>query len=301
MLTFTQGRNLYGQLTNNSSSTNLGFGDTMINEGIHAMLSKLPWPFLEKVVTASTVASQQTYQLPGDLAILISVAVTVGNYTYLATQVTSADDWLRVNNPTNVTSDPLSNFYIVGKTIRFWPIPASSGNTITYHYVRQNRDINTADFTTGTIVTATNGSAIITGSGTSWTAGMVGSFLRITSGNAANLGDGQWYEIASVNSTTQITLSAVYTGVSIVAGGAMYTIGNCSLIPEKFQIAPVYFAASEYYRKQDDDSRADRFEKKYNDFLDLMISEEGTKSSSVVIDDGVSRTNINPNLARWAV
>lgn len=264
------------------------------------MLSKLPWPFLEKVVTASTVSGQQTYDLPGDLARLIAVAVTVGNYTYQAQEVTSADDWFGVNNPTNVESDPLMNFYIIGKSIQFWPIPASNGNTITYHYIKQTRDLNTADYTTGTITTATNGSKVITGSGTSWTAGMAGSFLRITSGNSANLGDGNWYEIDTVDSATQITLQTVYQGTSIAAGSAAYTIGNVSAIPEKYQIAPVYYAAAEYWRKQGFDARADRMEAKYSEILQLMIDEEGTKSSSVVVSSGAPRTIINPNLAVWA-
>jgi hypothetical protein len=300
MLTYTGSRNLYGTLSDNTSSTNLPFGDIMINEGIRAMLSKLPWPFLEKVTTMSTVASQQAYNLPGDLARLIAIAVTVGNYSYIASEVTSADDWLRVNNPTNVTSDPLCNYYIIGKTVQFWPIPASADNTITFHYIQQTRDLNTADYTTGTIVTATTESTAITGSGTSWTAGMAGSWLRITSDNAANKGDGIWYQISSVTSGTALVLANPYQGTSIAAGAANYTIGNCSLIPEKFQTGPVYFAAAEFWRKQGNDDRADRMEQKYGEILELMIDEEGTKGSSVVVDDGVRQSYINPNLARWA-
>lgn len=272
----------------------------MINEGIRAMLSKMPWPFLEKSVTMDTVASQQAYALPGDLARLIAIAVAVGNYNYVATEVTSADDWLKVNNPTNISADPLVNYYITGKTVQFWPIPATSDNTITFYYIQQTRDLNTADYTSGTIVTATNGGTTIVGSGTSWTAGMAGSWMRITSGNAANLGDGLWYQISSVTNSTTLVLVNPYEGAAITAGSAAYTIGNVSLIPEKFQMGPVYYAAAEYWRKQDDEARADRFEQKYAEILDLMIEEEGTKSTSVVVDDGVRQSSINPNLARWA-
>ncbi len=299
MLTYTGGRTLYGQLTNNSSSSNLSFGDTMISEGTRAMLSKMPWPFLEKTATSTTTAGTQDYILPGDMARLINVYITIGTYKYIPTEVTSADDWARINNPESIQSDAVTNFYTIGNKIYFWPVPASTGNTITYDYIQLTRDLNTADYTIGTITTATVGSASIVGSGTSWSSGMSGSYLRITSGSAANLGDGIWYKIASVESATELTLSAVYKGSSIVAGTAAYTIGNCSLIPEKFQIGPVYFAASEYWRKQDDDARADRYEAKYQETLDLMIDEEGTKSSSVVIDNGMTVPVINPNLARF--
>lgn len=299
MLTKSGSSSLYGQLTDNDETANLSFGDVMINEGIRAMLSKMPWPFLEKTTTATTVSGTQSYVLPGDMARLINVYITVGTIKYAPIEVTSADDWASVNNPVGIQSDTCSYYYILGNTIQFWPIPATTSNVITYDYVQQTRDLNAADYTTGSILTATNGSASIVGSGTTWAAGMVGSYIRITSGNAANLGDGLWYKIASVGSATTLTLTAVYTGVSIAAGSAAYTIGNVSLIPEKFQIGPVYYAVAEYWRKQNDESRADRFEAKYNDILTLMIEEEGTKGSSAVIDNGGRQTPINTNLARF--
>lgn len=301
MLTYSGSLTLYQTLTNNTSTANQTTGVTMINDGIRTMLSKLPWPFLEKRKTASTVASTQTYQLPGDLARLIQPYITVGTYSYVPTEVTSADDWARLNNPTGITNDAVTNYYHIGNTVQFWPTPASSSNTIAYYYIQQTRDLNTADYTTGTIVTATNGSATITGSGTSWTAGMAGSYLRITSGNGANLGDGLWYKISSVTNSTTLVLEAVYEGVSISGGSAAYTIGNCSLIPEKFQQGPVYYAAAEYWRKTGNSDMADRFEAKFNDIMQLMIEEEGTKGTSVVIDTGSGYSvPINPNLAKWA-
>lgn len=271
----------------------------MINEGMRAMLSALPWPFLEKTKTALTTSGTQSYVLPGDMARLIDVYISVGTFKYVPVEVTSADDWANVNNPSGVQSDTASYYYIIGNTIQFWPIPATTNNVITYDYIQQARDLNAADFTTGSILTATNGSASIVGNAPSWTAGMADSYIRITSGNAANLGDGLWYKIASVDSSTTLTLSAVYTGTSIAAGAAAYTIGNVSLIPEKFQTGPVYYAAAEYWRKQNDEARADRFEQKYTDILNLMIEEEGTKSSSVVVDGGGRVPIINPNLARY--
>lgn len=301
MLTYTGSRNLYATLTDNNSSANLTFGDTMINEGIRAMLSKLPWPFLEKNAPATTVSGTQGYTLPADLSRLISVYITVGTIQYIPTEVTSADDWERLNAATGIQSDAVSNYFVIGNTIKFWPTPASSGSTITYDYTQLTRDLNTADYTTGTITTATTGSATITGSGTSWTSGMAGSYLRITSSNAANAGDGLWYKISSVDSATQITLAAVYKGASIAAGSAAYTIGNCSIIPERYQTGPVYYAAAEYWRKQGMDSRADRMEAKFSAILELMIDEEGTKGSSVVVDTGSGFVvPINPNLARYA-
>ena len=265
------------------------------------MLGDLPWPFLQTTTTASTVAAQQTYTLPGNLARLINVYILVGTVRYTPTEVTSYDDWNRIQAANNIQSDNVTYYFQQGNSIQFWPTPASSSNTIYYEYLQAVKDISIADYTTGTITTATNGSAAIVGSGTSWSAGMVGKYLRITSTNAANVGDGLWYKIASVGSATTLTLSAVYTGVSIAAGSAAYIIGDVMAIPEKYQTGPVYYAASQYWRKEvDGDSKADRFEQQFNEILTRMKREEGTKGTSVVVDDNTDLSVINPNLNKSA-
>lgn len=272
----------------------------MINEGIRVMLGDLPWPFLETSTTAATVASQQTYQLPGNLSRLQNVYIQVGTYKYQPTEVTNLNDWNTLNNPTSVTGDNVSYFFVSGNTIQFWPTPASSSNTITYQYLIATKNLSVADYTTGTITTATNGSASITGSGTSWNAGMIGKWLNITADSTANKGDGLWYQISAVGSATTLTLSAVYTGTSISAGAAAYTIGDISYIPEKYQSGPVYYAAAEYWRKQDDEARADRYQAKFDDITLRLKNEYGTKTSQVVIDDNSDYSFINPNLNKAA-
>lgn len=81
-------------------------------------------------------------------------------------------------------------------------------------------DYTIADYTTGTISDATNGSKTITGSGTSWTSAMIGRYFMI----ATTTGDGVWYKITAVASTTSLTLEQPYNGTSIAAGSASYTI-----------------------------------------------------------------------------
>ena len=300
MLTYTGSRNLFGQLTLNNSSTNLSFGDTMINEGIRVMLGTVPWPFLEKTGTETTVAAQQAYKLPGDLYRLVDVYLQVGTYKYNPTQVANFDDWNRVNNPSNIQSDTATYYFIIGNSLSFWPTPASNGNTISYAYLVSNRDISIADYTTGTITTATNGSKTITGSGTSWTAGMAGMWLRITAGSAANLGDGLWYQVDTVDSATQLTLVREYSGTSITAGSAAYTLGDCSLIPEKYQLGPVYYAACEYFRKNNDMNRAEYYQRMFDDISRRLLADEATKTITSVVDDGSPfNMPINPNLARY--
>jgi len=270
----------------------------MINEGVRIMLGTIPWPFLEKTADETTVASQQSYKLPGDLYRLRSVFIKVGTYKYSPTQITSFDDWNVLNNPTGVTNDTVTYYFILGNEIQFWPTPATSSNTITFEYLQANRDMSIADYTTGTITTLANGSKAVTGSGTSWASGMAGHWLRITPTNAANGGDGLWYQIASVESATALTLVREYAGTSIAAGSAAYTIGDCSLIPEKYQLGPVYYAASQYWRQNGNQGQADRYAQMFQATLEKLIDDEATKTTSVVIDDGSYSLLVNPNLNR---
>lgn len=72
-----------------------------------------------------------------------------------------------------------------------------------------------AQYKTGTVA-VTNGSAVITGTGTEWLA-------NVNAGDGfAVVGDGVVYDVASVDSDTQITLSTVYAGAT--ASGKRYAI-----------------------------------------------------------------------------
>ena len=70
-----------------------------------------------------------------------------------------------------------------------------------------------AEYTTGT-VTATNASTTITGSGTTFTSGMVGRKIRIA--------DGEYYTVATYSSATSITIDVAYAGST--TSGATYSI-----------------------------------------------------------------------------
>lgn len=74
----------------------------------------------------------------------------------------------------------------------------------------------TTNYTTGTI-TATNGSNAITGSGTTFTAGMVGKAIRIGT-------DTKFYLVGSYSSATSITLNSNYTGTT--GAGKAYFINT---------------------------------------------------------------------------
>ena len=82
-----------------------------------------------------------------------------------------------------------------------------------------------SQYKTGT-ATVTNGSATVTGTNTLWLA-------NVTAGDSFTVaGDGVMYDVASVDSDTQITLSVAYAGVT--ASGVVYAIGTGFTVPDNF-------------------------------------------------------------------
>lgn len=299
MLTYTGARNRYGVYTNDSGSENLSAGDGYINEAIRRILGNRDWPFLEATDTSQvTVASQQFYLLPYNYGKMIDVTVTVGNILYHPVEVPNRDQWDRLNYAQNVTSNIPTHFFIYNGQCGFWPKPSSDGNQITYNYKKITRDLSLPDYTTGSILTATSGTTAITGTATAWTVPMAGRYLRITESDTANKGDGYWYEISSVSSTTSLVLVKAYQGTSITTGNAAYTIGQVMPLPEQYQVMPVYYAAYEYWRTNGNNlEKAEGFKASYDQMLQQFEGDYGQKSTSPKIDNGIYDVEpANPNL-----
>lgn len=246
MFTYTSSRNLLGQLTGDASSTNLSIMDTLHNEAIREIVTQKPWGFRQKTWTRST-ETDNNHQLPADCARVVNITVTIGSTKYTPRRIKSRDEWDRLTQ-SDYGSDTPEAYFVFDRTYSFYPTPSTSTtNAVTITGQRSVRDLAVADYTAGGILTATNGSTAVVGTGTTWTAAMAGHYLRITDSATANKGDGKWYEIASVGSATTLTLTAPYEGTSIAAGNAAYTIGQTSIIPEDHQMTPIYKALENYF------------------------------------------------------
>jgi hypothetical protein len=294
MKSYTTLRNLYGQLTNDSSSANLTLGDQLINDSYRKICAERNWDFLEGTNTTTTVASQQAYGLPYDYSKLIDVYITVGSYRYVPREVSSRDEWDRLNEMSAYTSNFPVWFFIYGGQLNFWPTPSSSGNTITYNYSKAIVDLSIADNTTGT-VSITTATTAVTGSGTSWNASMIGKYLKVTpSTTAATNGDGFWYKISAVASTTALTLEKAYGGATVA--GAALTIGQMPVITEAFQDMPVYEAAQIYFSTvMPEPAQATFCKEMFNRKYEGLIA-DSKKSAQVHLYAGPVEYPINPNL-----
>lgn len=288
MKTYTTMRNLYGTLTNNTASANLTLGDQLINDNIRYLTQK--FYLHERTKTDTTVASQQAYTLPYNYKRLTNVTITVGSYKWVPREITSREEWDRLNI-TTVTSNSVQYYYIYSNEINFYPIPSSSSNTITYHYKVRTRDLSIADYTTGT-VSITTGTKVLTGSGTTFVADMVGRWIQIT----APTGDQEWYKILTFTSTTVLGLESNYNGATV--SGGTYTIGEVSILPEEFQDLPITYAVRQYYSSRVKDRTVyEMYKNMYDERYKMMELELGGKTDdAVVLSSGLyEEEQINPN------
>lgn len=280
MLTFTGSRNLYGDLTSDGSSTNLTLGDTLMNQNAREIITMKQWNFREATHTASTVASQQFYNLPARASRVYTPLVTIGTTQYTPDEIRTREEWDRLNQTTSVLSDTPEYFFIFGGQYGFYPTPSgATANAISLPYLQTHKDLTIADYTTGTITSIDNGATTVTGSSTVWTDKFATRYIRITDSDSENTGDGVWYEISSITSTTVLEIKAPYQGPTLSAATAAYTIGQVSIIPEDFQILPVYRACEHYFTSvQPDTERAAMYKTLYLEGLNRMQLELGAKT-----------------------
>ena len=307
---YTALRNLYGSLTNNTASSNLTLGDQLINQSIRtiATLNNGNWWWLEKTYDVTTVASQNGYEIPNIIRKLIDLYITVGTQIYMPEAVFDADKWKLVLAYKLGTSDVPRFYYRMGNKVYFSPITASNGNTITFRGRINIRDLNTADYTTGTVTSIANGTTTLVANGTAFTADMAGRYIRITQTSAAGGGDGYWYEIASITNATTLELVKPYQGTTLAAATAAYTISQVSLIPESYDDAPVFRAAAIYWTQQKDLNIAKTFwmmydggkeagySREYGGLIGNMIEENSETVEGMYTNPFASNVNsIDPN------
>lgn len=243
--------------------------------------------------TAIALQGQVSYPMPYNVKTLIDVYINVGNIRYLLTESANRTFWDAINF-TPYTSDIPQYYYIWNKRLYVFPTPSSNNSTITYNFKHRLTDLSRADITstsTSTTITATNGSTTIANSGTAFTTNMVGMWLQAST---APGGDENWYQIATVNSSSSLDLINPYQGIG---GSALaFTIGEAPILGEDYQDLPLYRACQIYFTSRvPDPSRAALYKELYDTGFAALNAEFGTKSWSV----GITRTDepiLNPNL-----
>jgi hypothetical protein len=256
--------------------------DTYLNDSIKTIcnLQGGKLRFLEATKDMTTVAGQESYQIPNGFRKLIDLWVYSGSTgastdtIYTPEMVFDPTKWKRILQYRLGSSSTPYFTYVENQTYKIQPIPSVTGNLIRLRGRLQTRDLTIPDYTIGTIVSIANGGTALVGSGTTWTADMVGRYVKITETTAANGGDGFWYQIGAYTSATALTLSKPYEGTSIAAGSAAYTIGQCAVIPEAYDVGVVYRSTALYWDNQNDLARGKTYWMKYDGGMEAGYSKE---------------------------
>ncbi len=243
--------------------------------------------------------------MPPNYSKLKDLTITVGNLKWTLDEIRTREEWDKVNVFPYYADIP-KNFFIYpggdkGGLIGIWPIPSTTGNIITFNYKFRVSDLSIADVvgTGGITASVNNGGIVVTGSGTSWTLTtnpqLESRWIQFApTSSSATSGDNLWYQIASVDSATQLTLYQPYQGTTITSS-ITYTIGQMPILPEDFQDM-LFLKALVYYFtsiKKDEERRVG-FEEEYKRKLALLNEYSGSNTVQVNLSRHINMRN--PNL-----
>lgn len=295
MKSFTELKNDFGIDTKNTSVANLAWGATVMNDFHRRILSKMDWPFLHRLRTAKTVANTSFVNLPYDIDLVESVFITIGSTRYPVKPAPTRAFWDKLHY-SSYNSDTPEYWFVYNGQIGIYPQPSTSDNVISIDGKVRAVDLNVEDYTTGSVVSATNLDETVTLVGTTLTYPMAGRWLRITGDDSTTSGDGVWYEIASITDTTHLELVRKYGGTTIATATQVYKLGMMPLLPEAYHNLPEAYGAFRYWAKENDKNRMSVFKLIVEEGLEDLAKEYGKDDLSVVIDSGLDDFIENPNL-----
>lgn len=255
---------LFQKEAQDTDATVLTDGKADINRGIRILETECDLPPLERTRSITT-STTDIYALPQNFVKLKELYVTISNVRYTAERIYDEQTWQMIkSNTAGSTSNMLTHVFVRPGTSEFeiFPTPSSAGNTMKMIYEAFAKDLSNDDYVTGTITTLANGGTAVTGSGTTFTAAMVGRYFKINA-------DLDWYLIDSYTSATVIGLKQLYQGTAISAGSSAFTIGEMSRLPVGIlQRAPVSYALWRYFKTKRRD--AEKAKEHQSDWLEAM-------------------------------
>lgn len=256
MITYSQGQTLLSQMSGVPTTDTTGMaqltGFWNQSRRTVALIRGGNWPWLEIEKTVLTTQDIDFVYVPNDMRRITAVRTTVGTgnevTVYLPKLIFDEQKWQGIL-ALRLGSNQYPYFVFQrGQKLLLNPIPSVTDTPVILIGRRQTRDVNIADYTTGSIVSIANGATTVTGTGTSWTSGMAGQYIRITQTAAANGGDGYFYEVASITDSTHLELVKPYQGTSVSAAMAAYVLGQITYEPEGWDLAPILRALALYWQ-----------------------------------------------------
>lgn len=239
----------------------------LLNLGYKEILQNFNGEETEDVRTTATQTGIRAIKLAPNYIRMHSITATIGSQIHPIIEEESQEMFNERLYLNRTSSRPevyflRPRFGVGGSELLLDPIPSGTSCTITINYAANARDLEIDKYTTGTVA-VTNGSATLTGSGTTFTIAMVGRYFKIDDSTGAT-GDGNWYRITGYTSPTVLTLENKYDGTTV--SGKSFIIAEAFALPEDLHMGPVYYAMWHYYlgyRQDKDEKRSAVWQKQY--------------------------------------
>lgn len=266
----------YTTLSKDGSAANIALGKILINQSVKRVLNMRNWTFNRGSFTDATEEEVSGYPLPYNCERMIGVKIT-NSIDYWPKEVVNRDNWVRLNR-TEILSDIPERFYIdqiTGK-LEIYPTPSTADLAMVMYFQKLIIDLSEANYTTGTVTVALK-STTVTGSGTTFTAAMVGRYIQIGA-------DGYWYEIVGYTSATVITIKSE---PRVAAAGAAIIVAELIPFPSGFENIPLYEALMKYFRGNEQQSDAREWEREMNHDIELLMKRDAKTTENMMLDDGM--------------
>lgn len=263
-----------------------------INSGAALFLSGLGREYNRKSRFTNLVVNQQYYQFPEDAQKLKEVIANTGGWTIPLEQIADEHRWRQLNM-TNYTGNPTHYFMKGYDEVGLYPIPSAAiTNGLELVFSPRHVEMTQDDYLTGTVA-VTNGSQTVTGTGTVFTANMVGEWFQTTDGTDEN-----WYRISAFVSGTVLTLENYYLGTS--GSTKNFRLGQVADLPEEYLDALSDYAMFKHYsRRGSQKSRysvghAGEFKALFDDALERARQEYSQTTDNAVISVEPDYRSYNP-------
>lgn len=269
--------NEYVTLSKDNSVENITRGKLRMQHYYTFLTSEANNYAVEKTKYGVTKAGQRSYLMMPDYYKMKTVRVKVGSIWHPLTEIVSLDRWHEMTMLQSSSAQAYT-YIIINENgnvhIELDPIPSADGdpedpNLELIYEGYLDPLYFPPDYTTGT-VTAYGGDQTVTGVNTAWTSALVGRFLNI----------GKWYyEIASVDSTTQLQLVNYYQESTATAQS--YRIAELMRLPPEFSYTPLWGALKDYWRNGDK-AKHDSYAQDYARELLMLQNKYQSKSKGSV-------------------
>lgn len=241
------------------------------------------WTRREKKTNLNT--NQQYYQFPSDMLRVRTVRVKSGDRMVPLTEVFSEEEWDSLNVSQFATAGHPTHFFVKGADeIGLYPTPRQTvADGLVVSYEPRMVDMAIEDVKLNANVTE-NGVTVVDPQGR-FKPNMVNDcWLTVTNGS-----DGNWYKIVKFIDRNNIQIDNNYQGLT--ENNVPILIGQCPSFPEEYHLAPVHYAAQQFFLLRKDLESAGM----YGQLFDKAFAEYrrvyGKKTSSGVINCRGTRMN----------